>query len=64
MLFKKITVNNNVYCWGGVSRFGAGFVSEGVPPNTSNPSTKPTAKASAKADNIKHQEHPQAHYDE
>lgn len=46
---------------GGVSRFGAGFGSEGVPPNTSNPTTKPTAKASAKADNAYHQKQPQAY---
>ena len=46
---------------GGVSRFGAGFESEGVPPNTSNPTTKPTAKASAKATNTHYQKQPQAH---
>lgn len=40
------------------------FSGEGVSPDTSNPSTKPTAKASAKADNTKHQEHLQAHHNE
>lgn len=38
-----------------VSRFKAGFVKEGVPPDYSNPTTKPTAKASAKADNTYYQ---------
>lgn len=42
-------------------RFGAGFGSEGVPPNTSNPTTKPTAKASVKATNAHYQKQPQAH---
>ena len=40
---------------------GAGFGSEGVPPNTSNPTTKPTTKASAKAANAYHQKQSQAH---
>ena len=42
-------------------RFGAGFGSEGVPPNTSNPTTKPTAKASAETANAYHQKQSQAH---
>lgn len=46
---------------GGAGRFGAGFGSEGVPPNTSNPTAKPTAKASAKAANAYHQKQPQAY---
>lgn len=46
---------------GGVSRFGAGFGSEGVPPDYSNPTAKPTAKASAKADNANHQKQSQNH---
>lgn len=57
----KITVNNNVCCGESFGRFGAGFVGEGVPPNTSNPSAKPTAKASAKATNAYYQKQPQAH---
>lgn len=41
-------------------RFGAGFRSEGVLPNTSNPTTKPTTKASAKATNAHYQKQSQA----
>ena len=42
-------------------RFGAGFVDEGVPPTISNPTTKPTAKASAKLANAHYQKQPQDH---
>ena len=42
-------------------RFGTGFGSEGVPPTTSNPMTKPTAKASAKATNVHYQKQSQDH---
>lgn len=45
---------------GGVGRFGAGFVDEGVPPAISDSTTKPTAKASAKADNANYQKQSQA----
>lgn len=44
----------------GFGRFGAGFGSEGVPPAIPNPSIKPTAKASAKADNANYQKQSQA----
>ena len=37
------------------------FSGEGVPPTISNPTTKPTAKASAKAANAYYQKQPQAH---
>ena len=37
------------------------FEGEGVPPAISNPSTKPTAKASAKPINAHHQKQPQDH---
>lgn len=42
-------------------RFGAGFGSEGVPPAIPNPTTKSTAKASAKATNANYQKQSQAH---
>lgn len=37
------------------------FGGEGVPPACSNPTTKPTAKASAKTVNAYYQKQPQAH---
>ena len=37
------------------------FGGECVPPTISNPTTKPTAKASAKADNAHHQKQTQDH---
>lgn len=46
---------------GGVGRFGAGFVDEGVPPAIPNPMTKPIAKASTKADIAHYQKQSQAH---
>ena len=45
----------------GVGRFGAGFVEESVPPDTSSPTAKPTAKASAKLINAHYQKQPQDH---
>ena len=59
--YLKITVNNNVCCDLVVGRFGAGFVKEGVPPDTSSPTAKPTAKASAEPANAYYQKQPQAH---